>query len=55
MGVIIRTVAEGKSEESLKNDFSMLLDNWEKLEAKSKRSKGTALIYEDLGNGIQCH
>ena len=48
MGVIIRTVAEGKSEESLKNDFSMLLDNWGKLEAKSKRSKGTALIYEDL-------
>ena len=48
MGVIIRTVAEGKSEESLKNDFSMLLDNWEKLEAKSNRSKGTALIYEDL-------
>jgi len=48
MGVIVRTVAEGKSEESLKNDFSMLLDNWEKLEAKSNRSKGTALIYEDL-------
>ena len=32
MGVIVRTVAEGKSEESLKNDFSMLLDNWKKLE-----------------------
>ena len=48
MGVIVRTVAEGKSEESLKNDFSMLLDNWEKLEANSNRSKGTALIYEDL-------
>jgi len=48
MGVIVRTVAEGKSEESLKNDFSMLLDNWEKLESKSKRSKGTTLIYEDL-------
>ena len=48
MGVIVRTVAEGKSEESIKNDFSMLLDNWEKLESKSKRSKGTTLIYEDL-------
>ena len=48
MGVIVRTVAEGKSEESLKNDFSMLLDNWEKLESKSKRSKGSTLIYEDL-------
>ena len=48
MGVIVRTVAEGKSEESLKNDFSMLLDNWKKLETKSKRAKGTSLIYEDL-------
>lgn len=48
MGVIVRTVAEGKSEESLKNDFSMLLDNWKKLETKSKQSKGTSLIYEDL-------
>ena len=47
-GVIVRTVAEGKSEESLKNDFSMLLDNWKKLESKSKRSKGKSLIYEDL-------
>ena len=48
MGVIVRTVAEGKSEESLKNDFSMLLDNWDKLESKSKKSKGKSLIYEDL-------
>ena len=47
-GVIVRTVAEGKSDESLKNDFSMLLDNWKKLESKSKRSKGASLIYEDL-------
>ena len=48
MGVIVRTVAEGKSEESLKNDFSMLLENWKKLQAKSDKAKGTAIIYEDL-------
>ena len=47
-GVIVRTVAEGKSEESIKNDFSMLLDNWRKLESKSNRSKGKSLVYEDL-------
>ena len=48
MGVIVRTVAEGKSEELIKNDFNNLVDNWKKLQTKSKRTKGTSLIYEDL-------
>ena len=48
MGVIIRTVAEGKSEELLKNDFSSLIDKWKKLQSKSKRTKEASLIYEDL-------
>ena len=48
MGVIVRTVAEGKSEELIKNDFNNLVDNWKKLQAKSKRTKGAAIIYEDL-------
>ena len=48
MGVIVRTVAEGKSEDLIKNDFNNLVDNWKKLQAKSKRTKGAALIYEDL-------
>ena len=48
MGVIIRTVAEGQSEELLKNDFSSLIDKWKKLQSKSKRTKEASLIYEDL-------
>ena len=48
MGVIVRTVAEGKSEELIKNDFKNLVENWKKLQSKSNRTKGTALIYEDL-------
>ena len=48
MGVIVRTVAEGKSEELIKNDFKNLVENWKKLQSKSNRTKDTALIYEDL-------
>ena len=48
MGVIVRTVAEGKSEELLKNDFSILVENWKKLQNKSDRAKGPSLVYEDL-------
>jgi ribonuclease G len=48
MGVIVRTVAEGKSEELIKNDFNILIQNWKKLQTKSDRAKETALVYEDL-------
>ncbi len=48
MGVIIRTVAEGKSEELIKNDFYSLIEKWKKVQSKSKRTKGASLIYEDL-------
>ena len=48
MGVIIRTVAEGKSEELIKNDFYSLVEKWKKLQSKSKRTKGASIIYEDL-------
>ena len=30
-GIIIRTVAEGKSEEHIENDFNQLLDNWNRI------------------------
>ena len=32
IGVIIRTVAEGKSEEHIENDYKQLIDNWNKIE-----------------------
>ena len=47
-GVIIRTVAEGKSEEHIENDFNILLDNWQKIKNKSEREKAPILVYEDL-------
>jgi len=47
-GVIIRTVAEGKSEEHIENDFNILLDNWQKIKNKSEREEAPILVYEDL-------
>tara|TARA_B100000945_G_scaffold711_1_gene623 strand:- start:410 stop:1960 length:1551 start_codon:yes stop_codon:yes gene_type:complete len=47
-GVIIRTVAEGKSEEHIENDFSILLDNWKNIKSKSDLNNAPFLVYEDL-------
>ena len=47
-GVIIRTVAEGKSEEHIENDFNILLDNWHKIKNRSEREEAPTLVYEDL-------
>ena len=35
VGVIIRTVAEGKSEQHIENDFNQLINNWNKIENKA--------------------
>jgi len=48
LGLIIRTVAEGKSEEQIKNDYEMLIKHWDILEKKAKDTPAPALIYEDL-------
>jgi len=47
-GLIIRTVAEGKSEEQITNDYEMLITHWHKLEKKAKSTPAPVLIYEDL-------
>ncbi len=47
-GLIIRTVAEGKSDEIIRNDYDMLINHWKKLKEKSNRSKAPSLVYEDL-------
>ena len=47
-GVIIRTVAEGKSEELIENDFSQLMENWNKMEKISARESAPVIVYEDL-------
>ena len=48
VGIIIRTVAEGKSEEHITNDFNMLIQNWEKMEQKGDRGQAPIIVYEDL-------
>ena len=47
-GLIIRTVAEGKSEEQLTNDYKALLKKWQRMESKTKRAKAPCIVYEDL-------
>jgi len=48
LGLIIRTVAEGKSEEQIKNDYEILTKHWDLLEKKARGTPAPALIYEDL-------
>lgn len=47
MGLIIRTVAEGRSEEELRQDCLFLVGLWEKVQAKAKSVKAPALLYKD--------
>jgi ribonuclease G len=47
MGVIVRTVAEGHSEEELSRDFQYLSNLWGALTAKAKRAKPPFLLYRD--------
>jgi len=47
-GVIVRTVAEGKSEEILKNDYDQLKSSWDRLQSKADRTQSPIIVYEDL-------
>jgi ribonuclease E len=46
-GVIIRTAAEGASEEALERDLNRLKAQWEVIEAKSKTASAPSLIYAE--------
>ncbi|MCI0496516.1 ribonuclease E/G, partial [candidate division KSB1 bacterium] len=48
-GLIVRTVADGKSAEILKNDIESQIKVWEKIEKKIKKEKPPALIHKDMG------
>jgi len=48
IGVIIRTVAEGKSEQHIENDYNQLIENWNQIENKADHESAPALVYEDL-------
>ena len=47
-GIIIRTAAEGHSDEELKHDFEHLVKLWEKIQATGKRKKAPLLIHQEL-------
>jgi ribonuclease G len=47
-GAIIRTVAEGKDDESLKNDLEGLVKTWREIEAAVKTEKPPALLFKDM-------
>ncbi|MDR3589310.1 MAG: Rne/Rng family ribonuclease [Negativicutes bacterium] len=48
MGIIIRTVAEGKSADDLTKDIEYLVNMWNALEARFKRAKAPMLLYRDV-------
>ncbi len=47
-GFIVRTAAEGASEEELRADLRFLIHLWEEIKQRSEASKSPALIYHDL-------
>ncbi len=48
-GFIVRTAAEGASEDELRADLRFLLNLWNDIKQRSESSKSPALIYHDLG------
>ncbi len=48
-GVIIRTVAEGKSKSAIEEDMRDVLKNWEHILNKLKMAKPPTLLHKDLG------
>ncbi len=47
-GLIIRTVAGGKSERELRRDISDLMATWKKMESQIKEAEAPSLVYKDL-------
>jgi len=46
-GVIVRTAAEGITEDELRRDVAQLLAKWEEIEEKAKRLPAPALLYSE--------
>ena len=47
-GLILRTIAEGKDQSILQNDFKRLWDTWCEMESTLKKKKTPVLLYEDF-------
>ena len=46
-GLIVRTAAEGASEEALAADLRRLLEEWSGIEKRAKKAKAPAILYEE--------
>src|SRR4029453_16059840 len=46
-GVIVRTAAEGASEEEITHDLKRLLDLWDQIQRAGKKAKAPAVLYEE--------
>lgn len=47
-GIIARTVAEGQTHKTLKNDFNLLVKIWKDTQKTQEKAKAPKLIYQDL-------
>ncbi len=47
-GVIVRTEAEGKSEQELRNDLDMLIKLWEQIRQSAQKTKAPGIVHQDL-------
>jgi len=47
MGVIVRTVAEGRSEEEIANDIQFLVKLWRRIQARARRAKAPSMLHQD--------
>jgi len=47
MGVIVRTVAEGLSQEEIASDIQFLVRLWRRIQARGRRAKAPALLHKD--------
>jgi ribonuclease G len=47
-GIIARTVAEGQSAKTIRNDYNMLVKIWKEIIKKAEKVKAPSLVYKDL-------
>ena len=48
-GVIIRTIAEGHTQEELQHDLNELLESWERIQRRLKTAQPGEVVHRDLG------
>ncbi|MBD3426175.1 MAG: Rne/Rng family ribonuclease [Candidatus Omnitrophica bacterium] len=49
MGCIVRTVAEGRSEEELVSELKYLINLWKKVKSRAEKQKAPVMVYEEYG------